>query len=263
MTTECKAKIANKVALEVSNLCFSFAEHRVLKDFSLSAGSGELVAFLGPNGVGKTTLFRCLLGFLQPSGGSILINGAPISDYSRKELAGFVAYIPQSFSPAFNHTVLDCVLMGVTNRLGLFEPPSEEHRKRALGILETLGIGNLARRGVMNISGGERQLVLVARALIQDAGLIIMDEPTSSLDYGNGVRVMRIVSKLAENGYSVFFSTHDPNMAMSFAHRIVGMKDGRVLADCKPADVSPEILSELYSVGVSVCPECNSVFVKS
>lgn len=250
------------MTIETKDLSFSFGKTQVLDKLSLSVGAGELVAFLGPNGVGKTTLFRSLLGFLQPTAGTILVDGKDIGSYSQKELASRIAYIPQSYSPVFNHTVMDSVLMGVTNQLGPFGSPSRLHEEKAQSILEDLGIGHLSERGTMNISGGERQLMLIARALLQDAEILIMDEPTANLDYGNSWRVMERIRALSERGYAILFSTHDPNQALGFATRVVAMLDGRILSDTKPRDVSPEILSTLYSIPVSLCRECGGMVVK-
>lgn len=183
--------------LEVSDLFFSYDETDVLKSVSFCADRGERIAVLGPNGVGKSTLFRCLLGFLEPKRGSVKIAGRDVRDYSRRALAAELAYIPQSYSPAFDHTVLDSVLMGLGAQLGPFDRPSREQTDAALRILDELGIGALASRGCMRISGGERQLMLLGRALIQNAHTLIMDEPTASLDYGNSFRVMQRIESLS------------------------------------------------------------------
>ena len=183
--------------LEVSDLFFSYDETDVLKSVSFCADRGERIAVLGPNGVGKSTLFRCLLGFLEPKRGSVKIAGRDVRDYSRRALAAELAYIPQSYSPAFDHTVLDSVLMGLGAQLGPFDRPSREQTDAALRILDELGIGALASRGCMRISGGERQLMLLGRALIQNAHTLIMDEPTACLDYGNSFRVMQRIESLS------------------------------------------------------------------
>ena len=245
--------------IEVENLCFSYSKHQILKKLNFSATEGELIALLGPNGVGKTTFFRCLLGFLKPSDGTISVNGRDINKYSRKDLARQIAYIPQSYSPAFNHTVLDCVLMGVTSQLGIFETPDEKAKQKALGVLESLGMQDLAYKGCMKISGGERQLMLLARALVQDAGFLIMDEPTSNLDFGNTYRVMEKIKKIKEQGYTIMFSTHDPNLAVNYASRIIAMKDGKIIADGKPETIDAEVFNSIYNVNVSVCKQCNSI----
>ena len=203
------------MSIEVKNLRFRYGARPVIGDVSFTAKKGELLAVLGPNGVGKSTLFRCLLGFLKPVGGEILVDGKELGAYSRRELAKKLAYIPQSHSPAFDHTVLDSVLMSMTAQLGVFEQPGQAQREKAMQMLRALGMEKLSDRGCMKISGGERQLMLLARALVQDASMLIMDEPTANLDYGNSCRVMERVKRLGQNGYTIIFSTHDPNQAFS------------------------------------------------
>ncbi len=237
--------------LEVKNLRFSYGKETVLADVSFSLGTGEIAALLGPNGVGKSTLFRCLLGFLQPQSGQIVMDGIPVRSFTHRDLSQKIAYIPQSSSPAFDHTVLDCVLMGAAGRLGPMESPGKQDRCEAMEILNGLGIAELAGRGCTKISGGERQLMLLARALFQRAQMLIMDEPTANLDYGNSCLVMQRIEKLAEDGYTVLFSTHDPNQAFRYATRVLAMNNGTVLADGAPEIVLTEdTLSALYGVRV-------------
>lgn len=249
------------MTIETRNLCFSYDKKPVLNNIDFLASGGQSIAFLGPNGVGKTTFFRSLLGFLTPKSGLILVDGKAIESYSKKDLAKCIAYIPQSYSPAFNHSVLDSVLMGCVNQLGVFETPGKELEDKAMGYLAQLGIQDLAHRGVMNISGGERQLMLLCRALLQDARILIMDEPTANLDFANSYAVMSIVSSLASQGYCILFSTHDPNQALSFSNRIIAMKDGKILQDCSNTELSTEILKQLYNVNVTKCDHCSSIRV--
>ena len=153
------------MAIEVKNLRFCYGGRPVIGDVSFTAEKGELLAVLGPNGVGKSTLFRCLLGFLEPVSGEILAEGKPLSGYSRRELARKIAYIPQSHTPAFDHTVLDSVLMGMTAQLGVFEQPGGLQREKAMQMLRALGLEKLADRGCMKISGGERRWCRMRRCL--------------------------------------------------------------------------------------------------
>ena len=242
------------MSIEVKNLRFCYGARPVIGDVSFTAEKGELLAVLGPNGVGKSTLFRCLLGFLAPQSGEILVDGTPIARISRRELARKLAYIPQSHTPAFDHTVLDSVLMGMTAQMGVFEQPGQAQHEKAMQMLRALGIEKLAGRGCMKISGGERQLMLLARALVQDAGTLIMDEPTANLDYGNSCRVMERVSMLGKQGYTVIFSTHDPNQAFSYATKVLALKDGGVMACGRPqAVLTQEVLSGLYGIPVARC----------
>ena len=173
------------MAIDVRTLSFSYGGAPVLQNVSFSARGGEVIALLGPNGVGKSTLFRCLLGFLKPQRGEVRIDGKALSDFSRRALAREIAYIPQSYSPTFNYTVRESVLMGVTAKLGALEGPTAAQQALVMRTLSQLGIAHLAERGSRKISGGERQLMLIARALVQNARVLIMDEPTANLDYGN------------------------------------------------------------------------------
>lgn len=239
--------------IELSALSFSYGAQPVLRDVTFSAQEGESLALLGPNGAGKSTLFRCMLGFLPPSGGSVLLDGRPVSTYTQKALASRIAYIPQSYSPAFDYTVLECVLMGMTAQLGAFDTPRKADEARAMAALEALGIAQLADRSCGRISGGERQLMLIARALVQQARILLMDEPTASLDYGNSCRVMRRIHRLAQEGYTVIFSTHDPNQALRYASRVLALRDGTLAADGAPeAVITDALLSRLYGVRVHV-----------
>ena len=248
------------MSIEVKNLRFRYGARPVIGDVSFTAEKGELLAVLGPNGVGKSTLFRCLLGFLKPVSGEILVDGKELGAYSRRELAKKIAYIPQSHSPAFDHTVLDSVLMGMTAQLGVFEQPGQAQREKAVQMLRALGIKKLSSRGCMKISGGERQLMLLARALVQDASMLIMDEPTANLDYGNSCRVMERVKKLGQTGYTIIFSTHDPNQAFSYATKVLALKDGGVMAVGAPeAVLTEDVLSRLYGIPVARC-EMETVF---
>lgn len=248
------------MSIEVKNLRFRYGARPVIGDVSFTAEKGELLAVLGPNGVGKSTLFRCLLGFLKPVGGEILVDGKELGAYSRRELAKKIAYIPQSHSPAFDHTVLDSVLMGMTAQLGVFEQPGQAQREKAVQMLRALGIEKLSSRSCMKISGGERQLMLLARALVQDASMLIMDEPTANLDYGNSCRVMERVKRLGQNGYTIIFSTHDPNQAFSYATKVLALKDGGVMAVGAPeAVLTEDVLSRLYGIPVARC-EIETVF---
>jgi ABC-type cobalamin/Fe3+-siderophores transport system ATPase subunit len=242
------------MGIELRNVCFSYGERQVLKGVTFSAGAGELIALLGPNGAGKSTLMRCLLGLLKGYTGSITVDGQDVGALSRAALSAQVAYIPQSAPSTFNYTVLDMVLMGVTGSLGVLGAPKEGHRRRAEETLKSLGVADLARRGFQELSGGERQLVLLARALVQDARVLVMDEPTANLDYGNQNRVLERVAALTGQGYTVLLSTHDPNQALLYATRALTLWDGKILTDAPPAQaLTEQVLSQLYRLPVRRC----------
>lgn len=239
--------------LDVKDLSFSYGRNTVLKNVSFSSKGGEAIAVLGPNGVGKSTFFKCILGFLPFKKGIIEIDGKDVSLLSRKDLSKLIAYIPQSSNPVFNHTVLDSVAMGLTNQMGLFSVPGNKERERAEEVIKKLGIERIKERGCLNISGGERQLMLIARAMVQDARIIVMDEPTSSLDYGNSYRVMETIMSLTKEGYTIIFSTHDPDAAMRYSNRVIAFYSGEIIRDGKPGTVlNTEVLSTLYSINVAI-----------
>jgi iron complex transport system ATP-binding protein len=208
---------------------------------------------LGPNGTGKSTLFRCILNLLSGFKGKVLINGVDTNNISLPELAKLIAYIPQVHYPAFNYTVLDMVLMGASAHLSSFAVPGIKELERAQTALELLGIENLAQRNYMQISGGEQQLVLIARAISQDSKLLIMDEPTASLDFGNQARVMQCVKSLVKQGYTILQATHNPNQAFAYSDQILAMQGGQIIADGEPKDVvNAELINKLYGIKTRV-----------
>lgn len=235
--------------IEVQNLTFSYGKQPVLQDVSFSVQKGTLTAVLGTNGAGKSTLFRCLLGFLTPQAGEIRLSGRPLSAYSRREAAEKIAYIPQSSEPIFNYTVLDTVLMGTTGTMNVLQRPGRRQQETAMQALQRLGIEALAQRGIGTISGGERQLALIARALVQNAEILIMDEPTANLDYGNQQRVLAQIRALTARGYTVLLSTHNPEHALHYAHRVLALQDGHIAAD-GPTEtaLTPQLLQTLYGI---------------
>ena len=239
------------MSLDVNGLSFRYKETPVLKNVSFSVQPGELLCVLGPNGVGKSTLFRCMLGLLREYEGSISVNGAEIQSLSVREMAKKIAYIPQWHHPGFYYSVLDTVMMGTAAQLKVFGGPGEKERMAAENTLERLGILHLKDRGCDRISGGERQLALIARAIVQQAEVLVMDEPTANLDYGNQVRVMKVVGELAKQGYAVILSTHNPEHAFYYANRVLVLLDGAVLCHGAPSEVlSEEILRKVYGIQV-------------
>jgi len=240
------------VNLNVRNLSFAYGEHEVLRDISFDLHKGEFLSVLGPNGVGKSTLFRCVLNLLTDYTGSIASGGVELKTMSRREMSRRIAYIPQINRPAFGYTVLDTVLMGTTRQLSMFAQPGKKQVEQAMAALEKVGAAALAQRDFTHLSGGEQQLVLVARAIAQQADILVMDEPTSALDYGNQLRVLQLVKALAGEGYSVLLSTHNPQHALTFADRILALSEGRVAALGKPEEVlTPELVHRLYGVNVT------------
>ena len=239
--------------LSVENLSFSYTRRPVLQDVSFAAEKGELLSILGPNGVGKSTLFRCILGSLEGYSGRICVDGRDIRTLPHRERARRMAYIPQIHRPTFGYTVLDTVLMGTTRQLSPLQQPGREQVYMARSALERVGVSHLTERNFAHLSGGEQQLVLIARALAQQSDILIMDEPTSALDYGNQFRVLQQVRALSREGYTVLLSTHNPQHALTFAHRVLALQDGSVAALGPSGDVlTPDLLRRLYGVDTAL-----------
>src|SRR6187401_3119259 len=213
------------------NLTIGYSDRVVGRGLDVVLDQGEVLALLGPNGGGKTTLLKTLLGILKAQAGEVRLNEKPLGTYSIRERARVVAYVPQVHIGTFAFTVETVVLMGRTAHGSLFSRPSGQDRAVAQAALERFGIAALASRPYTMISGGERQLVLLARALAQEPQFIVLDEPTASLDFGNQGKVMREIRALAKSGHGVLFTTHDPNHAMRAADRAFLLRQGTSLAE--------------------------------
>ena len=241
--------------LKVESLDFGFPGRTIGRDVSFSLGAGEVMCVLGPNGGGKTTLFRTVLGLLASHGGKILLEEESIEALSRTEIARLIGYVPQGHSGYFAYTVREFVLMGRTAHLGIFSSPSKKDYDVAGRALESLRMAHLADRPITEVSGGERQLALVARALAQEPRLLVLDEPTASLDFGNQVRVLERIAALAQTGIAILFSSHDPDHAFLCAQRALLLAEGRALEIGAPRDViRADTLQRLYGVSVQVLP---------
>ena len=237
--------------IEGRDLTIGYPDRTVGRGLDVALSTGEVLALLGPNGGGKTTLLKTLLGLLKPKAGEVLLGGKPLDNYSISERARVVAYVPQVHISTFAFTVETVVLMGRTAHGSLFSRPSGQDRAVAQAALERFGIAALANRPYTMISGGERQLVLLARALAQEPQFIVLDEPTASLDFGNQGKVMREIRALAKSGHGVLFTTHDPNHALRAADRAYLLREGARIADGPVATVlNREQLEALYRATV-------------
>ena len=241
------------MSIEVQNLSFSYGDRPVLHDISFRVEKGEFLSILGPNGVGKSTLFRCVLGLLSGYTGQVLVDSADSRSFSVREAARHIAYIPQSSHPIFNYSVFDIVLMGRTSGLSTFRSPKKQDAELCRWALEKMGIPHLSDRCFHRLSGGEQQLVLIARALVQKAPILMLDEPTASLDFGNQLRVLEQCRSLAREGYTVIQTTHNPEQSYQYSDRILTLQQGRVLAEGTPKEVLTEkTIRALYGVEVDV-----------
>lgn len=241
------------MSLEVKNLSFSYKCWNVLNGVNFKAEQGNLVCVLGKNGAGKSTLFRCILGLLPNFMGTVSVSGKSIKGLKAQELAHTIAYIPQIHLSAFNYSVIDMVLMGTTAQLKRFSSPGKNELQVAMKALDLMNISELADRSYMHISGGEQQLVLIARVIAQQAKIIIMDEPCSNLDYGNQIKLMQKVKELARQGYLIIQSTHNPEQALLFADQVMVLLGGKVARFGSPAEVLDEaLLYQIYGIHVSL-----------
>ena len=234
-------------------LDFGYPGHVVGRGLDLTLASGEVLCVLGPNGAGKTTLFRTMLGLLPPLAGEVAVNGRDLASLTRGEIAREVAYVPQASASYFDFSLAEMVEMGRTAHLGTFGRPGRRDREIARDALARMGIAALADRVLGEVSGGERQLALIARALATEARAIVMDEPTANLDFGNQARVLGEVARLREAGIAVLLCTHDPDHALQFADRALLLHHGQAQAQGSCAEIlTAQNLSRLYGVTVHV-----------
>lgn len=239
--------------LEVRNVSCGYGKKEVVHNLSFDVGTGEFVCILGPNGSGKTTLLKSILGLLTPSSGCILLGGENIHHMSAAELAKNMGYIPQAHTPPFPFKVMDVVVMGRTAHLCRLSMPGKEDERIALACLEELNISYLKDKKYTQISGGERQLVIIARALAQRPQILIMDEPTSSLDFGNQHTVLECMRYLARKGMSIVMVTHNPDHALFCADKVVMIKNGQMIRMGTPDEVIvEETMQQIYETEVKI-----------
>lgn len=239
--------------LTVNNLSFDYKNNSVLKDINFEFNSGELIAILGKNGAGKSTLFKLLLGILKPKTGSIFIDDKNISSLSSKEISRLISYIPQLQPKNFNYTVEEMILMGTAPYLNFFENPNKHSYTLVDSVINDLKFDFLRYKSFNSLSGGEKQLVLIARALVGDSKILIMDEPCSNLDYGNQIKILKYAKNLAQKGYLVIFSTHNPEHTIFYSDISLMIKDGKILDyGLTKSVVTEENLHKLYNVKTKI-----------
>ncbi|MCC5424763.1 ABC transporter ATP-binding protein [Clostridium botulinum] len=240
--------------LEIKKASFGYSDTILCKNLSFGLNPGELLCVLGPNGVGKTTFFKSILDILKLKSGEILIDGKNINSYSPNELYKYMAYVPQAHTPPFPFTVFDVVLMGRAVYIKEFSSPSRIDKQVAENSLNLLGILHLKNKIYTEISGGERQLVLIARAITQEASIIIMDEPTSNLDYGNQIKVLNLIKSLCDNNSkTILISCHNPNHALLYGSKVIIMKKGGLFSFGNPSDeITPKVIKETYGIDIKM-----------
>jgi len=241
--------------ISLEGLCFSYngSGKPVLQDLTMDIPDGSVTAILGPNGSGKTTLLYVLLGMLDLQAGAIHFDGRLRDEFSRREMSRLMGLVPQSETIPFEFTVSEYVLLGRAPHMGLLQTPSGRDRRAAGRAIDLVGLGALAARSVTTLSGGERQLAMLARALAQRPRILLLDEPTSHLDLANRARILELVRGLADEGVAVVMTTHDPNAASAVADHIVLLREGQVVAAGPvEAALTPDYLSETYGLPVQV-----------
>jgi len=240
--------------IEIKDAFFAYhAKDYIWENLNLTVGQGDSVCILGANGCGKTTLFNCIAGNFRLSSGSVQIDGKPIEDYSITDLARTIGIVYQEHSVSFPYTSLEVVRMGRTPYLGMFQTPGQADTDMAYAIMEEMGIAHLAERPYSRISGGQRQLVLIARALCQDPKAILFDEPTSHLDFKNQALVMKTLRRLSERGMTIIMTSHSPAHAWQVSNKTVLMGKGGIIAQGNPRTVmTGENLEKTYDVMVKI-----------
>jgi iron complex transport system ATP-binding protein len=239
--------------LSIKDLRCGYGSSPIIEGFSLDIRRGDALCILGRNGIGKTTLFRTLMGSLRPLGGSVSVGDRDLFALDRKERARLIAYVPQSHNPPFAYTAFDIVLMGRAGLMHAFSLPSESDKKRAEEAMKLLDIGHLEGRAYTKISGGERQMVLIARAIAQGADYLFLDEPAANLDIGNQMKVLGILGSLAAAGKGIVFTSHDPNHALLLDAEVTAISGVGDAARGASGDViTADMARELYGVRAKI-----------
>lgn len=239
--------------IKIEKLKFKYRQNQVLDDLTFSIKPGQVTAILGANGCGKTTLLKLIMGLLRTREGTIHIADREIKQYSPHKLARKIAYVPQAHAAVFPYSVREIVAMGRETMRGCFRREGPASRDYVDAALDRLGINCLSDRIYSELSGGERQMVLIARALAQETSVIVMDEPVSGLDFGNQIKLLEIVRELADSGLAIIKSTHFPEHALMCADRAILLHKGKLLADGSPEEaVNSSNLMKIYNIGVNV-----------
>lgn len=242
-------------AIHAQNLVIGYGGKPISSPLHLGLRAREILCVLGPNGSGKSTLFKTLMGLIPPLDGELHVLDKPIRQWSRRDFARQVGYVPQAHGSMFPFTVEEIVLMGRSAHVGPYSVPTAHDRRRAQQCMEQLKILGLKDKAYTEISGGEQQLALIARALAQEPSILIMDEPTASLDFGNQIRVLEHIRQLGRTGIAILLSTHQPDHALRIADRVALFRDG-VIHHCGPPGqtVTPQRLAWLYDLDEDQIP---------
>ncbi len=249
------------IQLQAKGIVFGYNSSPILNDVSFEIGPSKLVSIVGPNGSGKSTLIKCIDRILSPHSGSILIDRKDVTKMNRMEVAKNLSYVPQSSVRSFSSNVFDTVLMGRRPHIGWLS--SDDDEEKIWEVLRLLGIEDLAMSSFGELSGGQQQKVLIARALVQETRVMLLDEPTSNLDIWHQLDVMNIVSDLVrKRRMTALIALHDLNLASKYSHNIIMMKKGRIMVAGDPASVlTPENIEAIYNVEVAVRSQSEAPFI--
>ena len=250
------------MSLSVQHLSFAYGPRRILEDVSFEVASGAFCALLGPNGSGKSTLVKAIAGVHRAQAGTVRVEGWETSSLGRRELAKVVGYVPQAGDAPFDLTVREAVMLGRTPHFGL--SPRTEDRAKVEDAIARMGLGEIAERSMSELSGGQAQRALIARALAQDTRVLLLDEPTSALDLRYQIETLQLVRQITrEEGISALIAIHDLNHAARYCDQIVVLHGGRLVADGSPADaLQAPVLRAVYEVDVEVAAREDAVEVR-
>ena len=241
--------------IKVEQVGFSYdGLNEIFSNINLSIDSGEIISILGPNGIGKTTLLSCLAKIRIPTSGKILVNGQNIMTMGHRDIARIIGYVPQSIFPSFDYNVIDYVVTGLAPWLGIFEKPKEEHYRLAEDSLQKMGIEYLKRKPYSKISSGELQQVSIARVITQKVQIVLMDEPTAHLDYGNQLKVLGIIKEMSEQGYGIVLTTHNPDQVLLLKSKVaVFDREGQFHFGNWDEVLTDDLLKAIYGVNIQIC----------
>lgn len=233
--------------LKVENIKAGYVGKTIIDDINFSTQPGELTALLGLNGTGKTTLLKVISGLLKPMDGKCFVGGEDIYKLKEKERAKHISYMPQRNSIIYSTEVIDIVLMGITPYLGVFDTPSKAHRELAYDILKIVGMEGFSRKNFLHLSEGQKQLIIISRSLIQNAEIMLFDEPDSALDFTNKHMVLnKIKEVVSRDNKSGIITLHDPNYALSYCDNIIILNEGTIFTQFRKQEVDRTFLYETF-----------------
>ena len=239
--------------LEIKNLTFSYDKHIVFKDLNFKLESPDVLSILGPNGIGKTTLIKCLLGIKKKTSGEILIDSKEIDEFNKKDFYSFVAYLKQGGKETSIYTVLDTVLLGLASQINPLLKPKDSDIEKVNNILKELGIYHLREKYVSKLSGGDAQMVFMARALVREPEILILDEPESNLDYRNQLLMLDTIDRLKSHGKLIIFNTHYPEHALRYSNKVLLLNNNYQYKFGNTTDIiTKENIEETYKIKAAV-----------